>query len=103
MQTKNDFFLSFSNKYDVFGTFIDYFRVLCDPFQTMGGCIVFKIQFMIFECICFFEVILLSFFLTCVNTTECVVFKKVPPSCTRKSITLTDREHQEFFIPAVNR
>lgn len=67
------------------------------------GVISFKIQFMIFECICFFEVILLSFFLTCVNTTECVVLKKVSPSCTQKSITLTDREHQEFFISAVNR
>lgn len=69
--------------------------------QPGEGYGLFKIQFMIFECICSFEVILMSFFLTCVNIMECVVLRKVLPSCTRKSITLTDREHQEFFISTV--
>lgn len=50
--------------------------------QLEESCILFKEHFLIFECICFFEVILLNFFLTCVNTTECVVFKKVPSLCT---------------------
>lgn len=75
----------------------------CVSHFKQWGVISFKIRFMIFWMYLFLWGHLLSFFLTCVNTTECVVLKKVLPSCIRKSITLTDREHQEFFIWAVNR
>lgn len=58
-------------------------------FNQLGdSCILLKEQFLIFECISFFEVILLKFFLTCVNTIECVVLKKVPSYCTQKKALL---------------
>lgn len=36
VQTMSCFLMSFSNPHSIFGTFIDDFRVSCEPFQPTG-------------------------------------------------------------------
>lgn len=82
VQNKSCCLMSFSHPYEHLRHF---YWLLCDLCQPTG-CILFKEQCLIFECTCFFEVILLNFFLTCVNTIECVVLKKMPPFVPKKAL-----------------